>query len=98
MKRVEDTVLRRRGAARVCKRTYIWRGEPIEERYFLEQPIPGKRGQVTKTWFDQQGSAERALAAVGAVREDEWWRLSRLVSTSPAPSSRHPELWRLSQL
>jgi hypothetical protein len=73
MKRIKETILRRQGRKRLLRRDYIAYGHKLEEQFCVEEPVPGGRGLVTRTYFTRLPEAERSL---GTRAEADWWQLA----------------------
>jgi hypothetical protein len=81
VKRVKETILRRQGRKKLLRRDYIANGHKIEERFCTEEPGPGRRGQVERTYFNGLEEAERSLGIGG---EADWWTLAPKGDRPPA--------------
>jgi hypothetical protein len=84
-----DKVVRHVGRRKLVKRDYVLRGETVGSRYFVASPKPGSPGVISRTWFDHQQTAERAL---GASDDSGWWEIGSLRTRARREPS---EPWKL---
>jgi hypothetical protein len=83
LERFVDAVVKRVGSRKLVKRTYKLGSMPVAVKHFLEEPIPGERSAVSRTYFDSSIAAERALSNVASRKRAAWelrpisdnWRL-----------------------
>jgi hypothetical protein len=87
----KDKVLKRAGRTRLVAR--VFKDRVGTTKLWIEEPIPGSRSAVTRTYFSSLEAADRALGNLSHTTHRAYdWALGRDSAKRPANSD---ESWRL---